>query len=65
MRSKIEQIKSQCNLYREIAKISALGSGNVDKYEFLTDEYILAEKDLLEKGGTIKIFEYFYHWIVS
>ena len=41
---KIEKIKAQCNLDRETTKISALSSGNVDKYEFLTDEDIYQKK---------------------
>ena len=36
------------------AKISALSSRNVGKYEFLTNEDILMETELLEK--TSKIF---------
>ena len=36
----------------------ALSSGNVGKYEFLTSEYVLPEKGLLEKAATIKRFEY-------
>ena len=32
--NKIEQKKAQYNLERQIAKISALSSGNVSKYEF-------------------------------
>ena len=41
--SKTEQNKSQYNLDRRTPKISALSSGNVSKYEFLTDKYILRE----------------------
>ena len=33
--NKIEQNKAQYNLDRQTAKISALSSGNVSKYEFL------------------------------
>ena len=36
----------------------ALSSGNVVKFEFLTGEHVLTEKELLEKSATIKIFEY-------
>ena len=50
--SKIEQNKAQYNLDRQTAKISALSSGNVSKYEFVT------VKDLLEKTAIIKRFEY-------
>ena len=38
--------------------ISALSPGNVAKYEFLTDEDLLPEKDLLQKGVTNERFEY-------
>ena len=56
--NKIEQIKAQYDLDRQTAKISALSSGNVDKYEFLTGKDVLQEKVLLEKAATIKKFEY-------
>ena len=39
---------------QKTAKISALSSGNVSKYEFLTRKDILSEKDLLEKATAIK-----------
>ena len=55
---KIEKIKAQLSLDKQTAKISASSPGNVGKYEFLTGEDILPEKNLLEKAGTIKIFEY-------
>ena len=45
--NKIEQIKAQYDLDKQTAKISALSSGNVSKYEFLTDKDVLPEKDLL------------------
>ena len=56
--NKIEQNKTQYNLDRPTAKISALSSGNVSKYEFLTGKDVLSEKDLLEKAAALKIFEY-------
>ena len=37
----IRHEKLQCNIYREAAKISALSSGKIDKYEYLTGEDIL------------------------
>ena len=43
--NKIVQNKAQYNLDRQIAKVSALSSGNVNKYEFLTGKYVLLEKD--------------------
>ena len=39
--NKFEQNKAQYNLYRQSARISALSSGNVGKYEFWTGEDIL------------------------
>ena len=48
----MEQNKAQYDLDRQTAEISALLSGKVSKYEFLTC------KDLLQKAGTMKRFEY-------
>ena len=45
-------------LDRQTAKISVLSSGNDSKYQLLTDKDVLPEKDLLEKVGTMKKFEY-------
>ena len=56
--NKIEQNKAQYDLDRQTAKIAALSSGNVSKYEFLTDKDVLPVKDLLEKAATQKRFEY-------
>ena len=44
--------------YRQTAKILALSSGNVCEYDFLTSEFVLPEKKLLEKAATIKRFDY-------
>ena len=55
--NKIEQNKAQHNLDRQTTKILALSSGNVSKYEFLTDKDFLPEK-YLGKATTIKRFEY-------
>ena len=38
---KIKDEKLQYDIKREAAKISALSSGKIDKYEYLTDEEIL------------------------
>ena len=38
---KIRDEKLQYDLKREVAKISALSSGKIDKYEYLTGEEIL------------------------
>ena len=56
--NKIEQTKSQYDLDRETAKISALSSGDASKYEFLSGKDVLLEKNLLEKVATIKRFDY-------
>ena len=56
--NQIEDNKTQCDLQRETAKISALLSGIVSTYECLTDKGILPEKDLLEKAGTMERFQY-------
>ena len=53
---KIEQNKAQ---YNSAAKISALLSENVNKYEFLTPKDALPEKGLLETAAAaIKRLEY-------
>ena len=38
LNKKIKQNEAQYDLDRETAKISALASNNLDKYEYLTDE---------------------------
>ena len=38
---KIGDGKLQCDINKEAAKISALSSGKIDKYEYLTGEEIL------------------------
>ena len=43
---KIRDENFQCDINREAAKISALSSGKIDKYEYLTGEkYCLSVKD--------------------
>ena len=56
--NKIEQKNAQYSLDRQTAKISALSTRNVVKYNLLTGEDILLEKILLEKAASIKRFEY-------
>ena len=51
--NKVEQMKDQCDLDKQTAKISALSPGNVSKYEFLTSKDVLPEK-----AATMKRFEY-------
>ena len=52
--NKIKQNETQYDLDRQNAKISALSSGNVSKYEFLTGKDVLPEKELLEKAARMK-----------
>ena len=56
--NKIEQNEAQFNLDRQTANISTLSSGNISKYELLTNKNVLPEKDLLEKAAALKRFEY-------
>ena len=44
IKNKIKQNKAQCNLDRQSAKISALSSGNVGKYKFLTGRDVLPKR---------------------
>ena len=44
IKNKIEQNKPHYDLDRQTDKISALFSGNVNKYNFLTDKDVLLEK---------------------
>ena len=55
---KNQQNQSQFDLHGQTAKISALSSGVVSKYKFLTGKHVLPEKDLLVKAATIKMFKY-------
>ena len=43
----IKQKQAQYNLDKQNAKISAISSGNVTKYEFLTGKDLLPERELL------------------
>ena len=56
--NKIEKNKAQYNLDKQTAKVSALSSINVSKYEFLTKKDVLPGKDLVEIAAAIKRFEY-------
>ena len=58
IKNKIESNKAQYNLERQAAKISALSSGNVIKYEFLTSKDVLPKINSLGETPTLKIFEY-------
>ena len=49
----VKQNKAQYDLDRHTAKISALLSGNVSRYKFLTGNVVLPEKDWLEIAATI------------
>ena len=56
--NKIEQNKTLYDLDRQTAKISALSSENVSRYQLLTGKDLLPKKDLIEKAATMKRFEY-------
>ena len=58
IKNRIELNKAQYDLDKKTAKIPALSSGNVSKYEFLTGKDVLPEKDLQQKAVAIKRFEY-------
>ena len=62
---KIEQNKAKYDKDRQTAKIQTVLSGSVGKYEFSTGEYVLPEKELLEKASTINFFEYLPLFIFS
>ena len=47
--NKIRQNKANYDLYRQNAKISALSSGELDKYEYLTDKDLGYKPDPIEK----------------
>ena len=55
--NKIDQNKALYNLDNQTAKISALSSGNVSKYEFLTNKDVSPKEDLLERATALKRFE--------
>ena len=48
----LEIKKLQCDIHREAAKISALSSGKIDKYEYLPGEEILAsnQKQIIKQA---------------
>ena len=47
---KIRDEKLQYDANREVAKISALSSGKIDKYEYLTGEEILTSDQSFSKA---------------
>ena len=54
LNDKIKVNKAQYNLDREAAKISALSSGELEKYEYLTGEDLGYKPDVIQKAK----FEY-------
>ena len=48
--SKIKQNQADYDLYRQNAKISALSSGKLDKYEYLTGEDLGYRPDPVQKA---------------
>ena len=53
---KIKRSKSRYNLHRQTAEISVLSSRNVSKYEYLTENDVLPEKDFLKRLPQSKHF---------
>ena len=49
------KLNKKSSIDRKTAKISALLSGNVSKFEFLTGKDVLPEKDLLRNSCNDKI----------
>ena len=58
MNNKIKQNKSEYDLDRLTAKILALSLGNLGKIWIFDRWGVLPERDLLEKAGTFKWFEF-------
>ena len=60
--TKWNKAKVKFDLHRQTAKIAALSSGNVSKYEFKHESKyesgkdVLPEKDMLEKATTMQRF---------
>ena len=50
MEKKIKQNQTQYDLDRKAAKISALSSGNLDKFEYLTGEDLNYKLDTVEQA---------------
>ena len=55
LNDKIKANKAKYDLDREAAKISALSSGEIEKYEYLTGEDLGYKADVIQKAK----FEYF------
>ena len=55
---KVKDEKLQYDIHREEAEISALSSGKIDKYEYLTDEEILV---LIKAGKQKKLSLHILH----
>ena len=58
---KIKDVNLQQDINREAAKISALSSGNIDKYEYLTCEEILPS----DRSRTIEQAKFRYSTLVQ
>ena len=56
---KIRDEKLQRNINREAAKISALSSGKIDKYEYLTSEEILPsnQRQIIEQAKILILLQ--------
>ena len=51
LNDKIKAIQAQCDLDREAAKISALSSKELDKYEYLTGEDLGYKPGVVERAN--------------
>ena len=58
---KIKANKAQYHLDREAAKISALSSGELEKYEYLTGEDLGYKPDIIQKAK----FEYSLMFLIK
>ena len=56
--NQLEQNQTYDDFDSQTAKISDVSTGGFNKYEYLTENYFLSEKGLLEKAVTIKRFAY-------
>ena len=56
--NQLEQNQTYDDFDSQTAKISDVSTGSFNKYEYLTENYFLSEKGLLEKAVTIKRFAY-------
>lgn len=63
-KSSVTKLYNTSKTIKQNAKTSALLSGNIGKYEFLTVEDVLPEKRLIEKAARIKRFN-IHHYVMN